>query len=270
MTLFSIALAGLGIMAASLAGVIFIDRNLSHFLKRNLAVLTAFSGGVFAMLAYSLFAETVEVGTAPLILVLAAVGGALFLEAVDRCLPHAHEHSETDVHTHVDAHRMLLGDAIHNIGDGIVLAAAFLADIRIGVATAAALFLHEFVQEIAEFFVLKQAGYSTKKALTYNFAVSATIFIGVILALTTARIEQLEAPLLAFAGGAFVYIVLRDILPSIRSAIRAEGRAIRFAVAALIGAALFFGIQLLTPHSHEHDEHEVASEEHAETDSTRH
>jgi zinc transporter ZupT len=146
---------------------------------------------------------------------------------------------------------MLLGDAVHNIADGIILVPAFLAGAWVGVGTAFAIFIHELVQEIAEFFVLKEAGYSTRAALTRNFAASSTILLGVILAASLASVETLEAPLLAFAGGAFVYIILRDLLPSILRSIHTEGRPLRFVVAALLGVGLLLGIGAALPETHE-------------------
>jgi zinc and cadmium transporter len=149
---------------------------------------------------------------------------------------------------------MLSGDAVHNIADGIVLVPAFLIDVWVGVGTAVAIFLHEFVQEIAEFFVLKEAGYTTRQALIRNFAVSATILIGVLLAFFAVSIETLEAPLLAFAGGGFTYVILRDLLPSIIRSVQSGHRVAYFILAAVIGAGLLSSIQAITPHGHEHKE----------------
>ncbi len=82
------------------------------------------------------------------------------------------------------------------------------------------MFVHELVQEVSEFFVLKQAGYSTKKALLTNFAVSSTILIGSIggtFLLDT--FSELELPLMGIAAGAFLVVVFQDLIPhSVRKA----------------------------------------------------
>jgi zinc and cadmium transporter len=241
--------AALVVMLASLAGIVFVSGSLSRVVGRNLKILIAFAAGVFATLTYSLFAETLLGGLSISSLLLSALGGALFLEMVGHLIPRAHHHHGTrhgHAHGRPEAHRMLFGDAVHNIGDGIILVPAFLADVWIGIGTALGIFFHELVQEIAEFFVLTEAGYTAKQALARNFAASATILLGVILAFSVATVEQFELPLLAFAGGGLLYVILRDLLPSILRSIRTEGQAAHFVVAALVGAAILLGVQTLT------------------------
>lgn len=273
-------IAAVCIMLASLAGVVFAGRHVSGILARNLKMLIAFAGGVFAVLAYSLFAEVLEMGISATALVVSALLGALFLETANRIIPRAHHHHDTThdhMHGRIDARRMLLGDAVHNIGDGIILVPAFLAGPHIGIATAGAIFLHELVQEIAEFFVLREAGYSTRQALVRNFAVSATILIGVGVAFWAIFTTELETPLLAFAAGGFVYIIVRDFLPSIIRSVRGGSPLSHFIGAAAIGALLMGSVQALTPHthhhgegghSHEHNEHHE-HEEHEKEDGRR-
>ena len=108
--------------------------------------------------------------------------GVLVLEIIERFHLASHHHHDTKhdhEHTGINARKLLFTDAIHNVADGVLLVPAFAVDVRLGIATAVAIFLHEAVQEVSEFFVLKEAGYSTKKALTLNFLVSSTILIGV-------------------------------------------------------------------------------------------
>lgn len=253
------------IMAASLGGVVFVHRGLAGLVEGNLKTLIAFAVGVFGVLAYSLFEETLELGISVLHLFAAAMAGAIFLELAGRVIPKGHHHHETEhAHTHsrAEARHMLAGDAVHNVGDGFVLVAAFLADIRVGAAAAAAVFIHELTQEIAEFFVLREAGYTAKEALLRNFAVSSTVIVGILIALYASSVERLEAPLLAFAAGSFVYIILRDLVPSVIKTARVKGRVFEYVFAALLGALLMLGINFLTPHAHDeggdsHDEHEV-------------
>lgn len=265
MTLYILASALL-IMSASLAGIIFINKLFAQVLKQNLKILIAFAAGVFAVLAYSLFSESFELGSTFYTIIVAGILGALTLELATHIIPAAHHHHDPDCdheHSRGDARRMLLGDGIHNITDGIILVPAFLANVWLGVGTAVGIFLHEFVQEIAEFFVLKNAGYSTWRALTYNFIVSGTILIGIGLALFVSTIENFEAPLLAFAGGSFLYIIFRDLVPSIARGVRSHGKTHQFVLAALVGAILMAGIGELTAHSHEDTEHMEAQAAHS-------
>ena len=63
---------------------------------------------------------------------------------------------------------MILGDSIHNFCDGIIIAAAFLADTRLGAVTALAIIAHEIPQEVGDYIVLLNAGFSRGRALLFN------------------------------------------------------------------------------------------------------
>jgi zinc and cadmium transporter len=238
-------------MLASLSGVLFTSKHISLFLERNLKVLIAFSTGVFIVVTYSLFSESIEHGLSILSIIGSAIIGILFLEIVSHIIPHAHHHHDAindHEHSRIDARRVLLGDAAHNIGDGIILVPAYIAGPWIGLGTTVAILFHEMVQEIAEYFILREAGYSVKEALTRNFFASASILIGVVIALFVATTEGFEPYLLSFAAGGFVYIILRDLLPSIYSSIKKNRQIVRFVFAGVLGIAIMYTITSLTPH----------------------
>lgn len=258
-------LASFSIMLASLAGIFFIWHTSGLWLERNLRYLTSFALGVFVVTIILLIGESWELKANLPELILAVVLGAVFLHLAIRLIPKAHHHHgkeisdcEINKHSHIDARRMLLGDAIHNVGDGILLVPAFLIDVRIGLATAVAVFLHELVQEIAEFFVLREAGYSTTSALGKNFLVSATILIGVGIGFYISDYEHLIAPLLAFSAGGFWYVVIKDLLPDIISQAGENKKEIaKHASTVVVGVGLMFLVSILTGHSHvfEDDDH---------------
>lgn len=258
-------LASFSIMLASLAGIFFIWHTSGLWLERNLRYLTSFALGVFVVTIILLIGESWELKANLPELILAVVLGAVFLHLAIRLIPKAHHHHgkeisdcEINKHSHIDARRMLLGDAIHNVGDGILLVPAFLIDVRIGLATAVAVFLHELVQEIAEFFVLREAGFSTAGALGRNFLVSATILIGVGIGFYISDYEHLIAPLLAFSAGGFWYVVIRDLLPDIISQAGENKKEIAKHVSTVVvGVGLMFLVSILTGHSHvfEDDDH---------------
>jgi len=241
-------------MSASLAGVVFAHNRFSQLLTTYPRVLISFALGVFAVLSYSLFTESLELGASLPTIIVALIGGAIFLEIASHIIPKAHHHHgpayTNDYHHHSknDAHRMLLGDAIHNVTDGLILVPAFLVSVWLGIATAVGIFLHELVQEVAEFFVLREAGYTVKQALVRNLLVSTTIFIGVGIALFIVETDRVEAPLLAFASGGFLYVILRDLLPSIVREVRTHKKIGVFLFAALLGAFLMITMDILVPH----------------------
>lgn len=244
-------LAALFIMAASLGGVVFTTKALGHWMHRHLTYFATFSAGVLVVLAYHLVEEAFHEAESVALVAAAVVAGIVLLEIMHALLPHTHHHHDTHhdhVHTRVDGRRVLISDAIHNVTDGVILVPAFIADWKLGVAATLGIFLHELVQEISEFFVLKEAGYSTKRALTLNFIASSTILIGVVIALTLASFETLIAVLAALAAGGFISVVIRDLLPHAVESAKAHGSWLHHTLAALLGVALMVSVTLVVPH----------------------
>jgi len=174
-------LSALVIMFASLSGVIFVWQKAGGVVERNSHYLTSLAMGVFMMTVITLIVEAWELLDSFILVTVWVLIGGLFLELAIRLIPKAHHHHGTESkdckvqsHSKIDGRRMLLGDAIHNLSDGILLVPAFLINVWLGAATAFGILLHELAQELAEFFVLKEAGYSTKRALSLNFLVSAS------------------------------------------------------------------------------------------------
>jgi zinc transporter ZupT len=153
---------------------------------------------------------------------------------------------------------------MHNVTDGLLLVPAWLAGPTTGIVATLAILAHELVQETAEFFVLKEAGYSTREALRNNFIVSSTILAGVVAALLLSSVEGAESALIAFSAGGFLYIILRDLIPNSVKSVRENGKAGAHVAAALLGLAIMAGISLAAPHSHE-DHGELDPDDHAET-----
>jgi zinc and cadmium transporter len=123
----------------------------------------------------------------------------------------------TDHHGHKSAGTLIIiGDGIHNFVDGILIAAAFLTDVKLGIVTSLAVAAHEIPQEVGDFAILLQSGYSKSKALFYNVLASLTTVIGGILAYYT--LEDLHDILpffLALASSSFIYIAVADLIPSL-------------------------------------------------------
>ncbi|OGG45630.1 hypothetical protein A2673_02615 [Candidatus Kaiserbacteria bacterium RIFCSPHIGHO2_01_FULL_50_13] len=249
-------LAALSVMLISLSGVICTVHVFGAWMNRNLTYLATFSAGVLTILAYHLVIESVHESESVAIVAGSIIAGAIILEIIHHALPHQeHHHHEMPAdhaHSEIDGRRVLFSDAIHNITDGFIIVPAFFIDWTIGLAATVGILLHELVQEISEFFVLKEAGYTTKKTLTLNFIASSTILVGVVLALVLASFDGLLAILAGLAAGGFLSLVVRDLLPNAFVSIRAHGYLFVHIVAALLGAVLMFGVITLMPHE-EHD-----------------
>jgi zinc transporter ZupT len=222
-------LAGAIIALISLIGRLTAIGAFHSFVTRHLSVLTSFSSGVFFIIALGLLFEAIEkTGSSYLVFVLVAVG-FIGVSLLFRFIPEAHHHHSEDIehspHSVKSAQKLLVADFLHNIGDGIVLGSAFLLDISFGIATAVSLAVHESIQEISEYFVLRQAGYSAVRALSFSFLVSLSIFIGIIVRVVLSNVSYVEVVVIALASGALLHIVFEDMFPhSIRLISNKESR----------------------------------------------
>lgn len=244
--------ASLIVMIISLVGVIFVWKPLERYLN----LLVSFSAGVFIVVAYSLLSEIHESALG----IVSVIIGIVVIFLISLILPetqHKHEPGDCcDKHEKIGAKRMLIGDGIHNIGDGILLASSFLIDIHLGLIVTIGIIIHEFVQEISEFFVLKESGYTTSEALKRNFLVSGTILIGVALVFILSSVGNLEEILLGLAAGSFIYIVVIDLIPKTVKNSQKQKTLVKHIVLVVLGAIVMFGVSQIGSHSHEH-EHET-------------
>ncbi len=190
---------------------------------------------------------------------LAGLIGFFLLEKL-AVLRHSH-HYEGDGHGHHHGHDreeagsggllILVGDAIHNFADGILIAAAFLVDIRLGLLTTAAIAAHELPQEIGDFIVLLNAGYTRRRALFYNTLSSLSAVVGGAVGYFALEAGQQLVPyVLMLATASFVYIALADLVPDLHRQSRTRrSEAARQLVMMLVGIAI---IAALTSQVHQH------------------
>ena len=156
---------------------------------------------------------------------LAGLFGFFALEKM-AILRHSHHH-EHDGHHHEhghDAHEagkagwmILVGDGVHNFTDGILIAAAFLANPKLGWVTAFAITAHEIPQEIGDFIVLLNAGFSRVRAYVYNLICSMLGVVGGLLGyFLLDRANGLIPYALVFASSGFIYIAVSDLMPQMQ------------------------------------------------------
>ena len=111
---------------------------------------------------------------------------------------------------------IMIGDTFHNFVDGILIAAAFLADVKLGVVTAIAIVAHEVPQEVGNFLVLLHSGYSKRYALLFNAASSLAMLVGGVLAYFALQsMQQSIATLLALAAASMLYVSVADLIPGL-------------------------------------------------------
>jgi zinc and cadmium transporter len=111
---------------------------------------------------------------------------------------------------------ILIGDGIHNMVDGVLIAAAFLTDVHLGVVTSIAVIAHEIPQELGDFAILLHSGFSRGKALVYNMLTSLTTVIGGVVAYYSLSLANAVVPyVLAIAASSFIYIAVADLIPGL-------------------------------------------------------
>lgn len=220
--LFTTALAGvISISAAAIFSFSLLSRVLDRMVSLSVGIMLSTS------LLHAM-PEAFESGADPHTLFACLLGGllAFFLLEKMAILRHSHHH-EGDGHHHEhghDAHEagkagwmILVGDGMHNFTDGILIAAAFLANPNLGLVTALAIIAHEIPQEIGDFIVLMNAGFSRLRAYLYNLLCSLMgVFGGVLGYFTLEKANNLIPYVLMFASSGFIYIAVSDLMPQMQ------------------------------------------------------
>jgi zinc and cadmium transporter len=219
-------------------------------------VAVTLAGGVLSVLAASLFAFYAKAAQVPVLISYAvgALLGAVFIEVLphafevassaqsmaatilagillffvleklvlwrhchqERCEAHdppapapEHDHGRSGL-------MIVIGDTFHNFVDGVLVAAAFLANTELGLVTALAIIAHEVPQEVGDFLILLHSGYTKRAALALNLLSSVAMVVGGVLAyfaLNTAR--DWVPPLLGLAAASMLYVSVADLIPGL-------------------------------------------------------
>ena len=210
-----IIIASFLISSGSLVGILFlaVKKKLTEKILLFLVSLSAgtLMGGAFL----HLMPEASEQLSSTVLFSLVLASFILFF-LIEKILHWRHCHKEVcPVHTF--GYMNLIGDSIHNFIDGLIIAATFLIDVRLGVAVSVAIAFHEIPQEIGDFGVLLYAGFKKTKALILNFSVALTTVAGGISGyFLSFNLGDLTIYLLPLAAGGFLYISTSDLIPEIR------------------------------------------------------
>ena len=225
MTLLLICLANLLSGTASVVAAALLTYRLQ---SRLIPMMVSFSTGMLLGTAVlNLIPEAFESGESLHLLTWVMLAGfvGFFLLEKSFLMRHSHHH-EGDGHAHHHGHDkreagpggwlILVGDSFHNFTDGVLIAAAFLADPMLGWATALAVALHEIPQEVGDYIVLINAGLSRSRALAYNMISSLASVVGGVLAWWLLSDAKALVPLVvALAASGLIYIALADLVPDL-------------------------------------------------------
>jgi zinc and cadmium transporter len=263
---------GLAIATVSVAGIFITKthKKLRTYINSNLTLLTALSAGVFLVTSYNLIKESLYILDRRDAIISFAIGIIFYILLHKVLSPHRHLGDEHQHTKKGSALKMIVGDSVHNIADGLLLVASFGTSTVLGYGTALSIALHELPQEISEFFVLKKSGYTDKEALYRNFATSLTIFVGIIIGLVLLQTTILQGFLLGATGTFFLGIVLTDLFP-LKSILKSNNKTQLFS-ALLLGVLFMASINTLVgghshgePHEHGHQEKDHKEHEHSST-----
>jgi zinc and cadmium transporter len=237
-----ILISTIAISLISLVGLITLSMR-PEKIERFILPFVALSAGAMMGGAFlHLLPEAVDrMGTSAFPVVLISFIG-FFL--VERVLHWHHCHGE-DCDIHTFGYMNLIGDFIHNFIDGLVIAAAFVADVHLGWTTAFAMALHEIPQEVGDFGVLMHAGFSRTKAILLNLATAASAVIGGIIGyIFVSQSATLESLLLPIAAGGFLYIAGSDLLPELRKT-SVPKHALQLFLVFLVGVSIMLAAKVL-------------------------
>lgn len=217
-----------GLLSVLFAGIFLLvpdeprNRVLPHLV--SFATGTLLGASLLALLPHAV--ESASPGSAHGIGIALAAGIGLFFILEKLVLwrhSHSEEYADHGAHHHHHEHRehasaflVLVGDSIHNALDGVLIAAAFLTDVRLGIVTSIAVMAHEIPQEIGDFAVLLHSGMSRAKALTLNLVTSLTSVLGGLVAYFALGSAMDWLPYaVAVAAACFLYVAVADLIPGL-------------------------------------------------------
>jgi len=240
----------------SLIGVIAISLK-ETTLDRILFILVSFSAGSILGAAYlDLLPEAIEfLGEEQLsIVALYVTVGFLGFFFLERFLYwyHGHVHGyESEVEEKMTVKKFvylnLLGDAIHNLIDGMIIAASFFITIPVGIAATVAVIFHELPQEIGDFGVLIYGGFTRYRALLFNFLSALAAVVGVLVSnYFSMSLENFVGFLVALAAGGFIYISASELIPEIQKEKHIGKSMIQF-VLFILGIILIWSLGAIFP-----------------------
>src|SRR3989338_1028448 len=215
MTLLYIFGSVLLVSAVSLVGAfLLLSRD---WLERILFPLVSFAaGGLLGHVFLHILPEVTEEYGDQFPTASALIGvGIIFSFVVEKFI-RWHHHHDIDCHTHPVGAIAVIGDAVHNMTDGVLIATSYLVDVRLGVLTTIAVVIHEIPQEIGDLAILIYSGYSRARALLMNFLSALAAFAGVLIVLSlNSTLPDIEHYLIPVVAGNFLYIAIADLIPEL-------------------------------------------------------
>lgn len=226
----------------SIIGIIFLSVKEQRLQRMIFLLVSLAVGGLFGDAFIHLLPEAFADPQTHLATSVCILAGIFTFFILEKFLRWRHEHNvcEHEPCIHPVGYMNLIADGVHNLIDGMIIGASYLAGFHVGLTTTIAVILHEIPQEIGEFGILIHAGFSRGRALLLNFLSASLAIVGAVLALTVgARVEHFSLYMMPFTAGGFIYIAGSDLLPELHKESR-PGRSLQqfAAIAAGVGLML--------------------------------
>ncbi len=183
-------------------------KKISHFL------VSFGAGALIGVTFFDLLPEALELGSVERVMTSVLIGFVLFY-IVEKALGWYHCHDADHCESKAPVYLIVAGDFVHNFIDGMLLSATFLIDVRLGIAAAIGVLLHELPQEVGDFGILLHSGLKKGKVIAYNLLSAAGALVGAVLVFFFEhQLEGAQWWLLAIVAGNFLYIAAVDLIPA--------------------------------------------------------
>ncbi|MCX8014696.1 MAG: ZIP family metal transporter [candidate division WOR-3 bacterium] len=202
-------------------------------------------GGLFGDAFVHLIPEAFESLGLNIVTPLFVLLGIIIFFALEKFLRWRHCHMITsEEHPHPIVTMNIIGDAVHNFIDGLIVGASYLVSIPIGISTTLAVVLHEIPQEIGDFGILLYGKLPVRKALLYNFLSALTAILGSVVSIfITSKSISYSYYLLPITAGGFIYIAGADLIPELQHETKISRSILQF-VSIILGFVLMVALKL--------------------------
>lgn len=215
------------VSAISIVGILLFLIQKQRFQDSLLPIVSFSTGALLGNVFLHLLPEITQAGglSSPFIILLGLLLSFLLEKII--CWHHCHMgHCEHGCRPAGPLN--LLGDAVHNLLDGIAIAASFLVSVPLGFSTTLAVMLHEIPQEVGDFAILLHSGFSPKKALLLNLLSALAALVGALFGIAfTATTPILGTVLLPLVAGNFLYVALADLIPELHREVQPRRAALQ-------------------------------------------
>lgn len=216
-------------------------------LQKVTTYLTYLAGGTLLGAAFlGMLPKALSMLEAPKVLVIVLIGLLSFFVLEKIILWRTCRNKECDRHINAVVPMILIGDAIHNALDGIIIAASFLTSVELGIFVTVSVVFHEIPQELGDFGILLKSGLKRKKALLFNMlSGSSAIIAGIAAYFFLDTVKSLVPYALAFSVSSFLYISLADLIPEMHKKTKIKDSLIQIFLIVL-GILIIYFVKKIT------------------------